>query len=313
MNKILQEKRFFEVFKNKIIQVIAPASGTTPEKMAMLRSIQMLPLHISHDLLCDDIAYHANTDEHRFQVLKTALLNEDENTIVWALRGGYGCARLLDNLKILPIPKHKKIVIGFSDNTALLLFLSQQWQWPVIHGSVLTQLLDSKQNTDNFMKIADIVSQRITTHTIDDLMPLNERAKSSVSGQLVGGNLTLIENSIGTHWQVQTPGKILFLEEVGEKGYRIDRSLCHLRQAGLFKEAKAIILGQFIEPQDEAVISFALNRFANDMEIEGIPVYKTSQFGHGNDNIPLLYQAPANISFSQYEKTAKCIIDTRLK
>lgn len=310
MNKILQDKRFLDAFQHKTIQVIAPASGTTPEKMAKLSSLHMLPLKMPPDILSHDIAYHANTDEKRFELLKTALLNDDENTIIWALRGGYGSARLLDKLKELPIPSHKKTVIGFSDNTALLLFLSQEWQWPVIHGSVLNQLLDDNQEADNFLRIADIIAQRVRSQTIENLIPLNPSAKADeISGKLLGGNLTLIENSIGTHWQAQTSGKILFLEEVGEKGYRIDRSLYHCLQAGLFTKVKAIILGEFIESDDSSeVVSFALNRLAHEMELRNIPVYKTNQFGHGNQNLPLKYDSLAQIFFQKDKKAANLII-----
>jgi muramoyltetrapeptide carboxypeptidase len=310
MNKILYNQHFLDAFRNKIIQVIAPASGTSPEKMKQIRSLKMLPLKIPENLLSQDIPYHANTDEKRLQMLKSALLNDDENTIVWALRGGYGCVRLLDSLKALPIPTHKKTVIGFSDNTALLLFLSQEWGWPAIHGSVLTQLLNVNHHPESFMRIADIVSHRVASQIIENIEPLNRNAqKSLISGKLIGGNLTLIENSIGTHWQPQTAGKILFLEEIGEKGYRIDRALYHLFQAGLFSQVNAIILGEFLASTDESVLAFSLKRFAHEMALQNIPVYKTNQFGHGNQNMPLMYNAFAQILFQDDKKLSKLIID----
>lgn len=306
MNKILSDQHFLDAFKNKIIQVIAPASGTSPENMALLQSLNMLPLQFPDALLSNDIVYHANTDEKRSAMLKAALLNKDENTIVWALRGGYGSARLLDSLKALPIPQHKKTVIGFSDNTALLLFLSQQWGWPVIHGSVLTQLLDENHHPESFKRIADIISKRVTSQTIENLAPLNQCAKEMFpSGKLLGGNLTLIENSIGTHWQAQTAEKILFLEEIGEKGYRIDRALYHLFQVGLFNQVSAIVLGEFLEATDKQVISYALNRFAYAMNEQKTPVYTTNQFGHGNANMPLQYNAMGKVFIQNDEKLAK--------
>lgn len=306
MNKVLQEKCFQEAFRNKIIQMVAPASSTSPEKMIALRAINDLNINIPVTLLSDDIPYHANNDDQRFELLKTALMDESDNTLIWALRGGYGCARLLDKLHELPIPLHQKTFIGFSDNTALHLFLSQHWHWATIHGSVLTQLLDPEQNPENFIRIAEIISKKVEYQTIESLMLFNKTATQHplIQGPLTGGNLTLLEDSIGTHWEVQTAGKILFIEEVGEKGYRIDRSLYHLFQAGLFKQVKAIIFGEFLEAPGDSLASFALKRFAEEMDVRGIPVYKTDQFGHGNQNMPFIYQAHSEVFLRKNENSA---------
>ncbi len=328
MNVLLEDKKLLEIFSKafagKTIKIVAPASGISSEKLKALQELKYLNLgfkiDIPDDILYQDthenkIPYHANSDEKRFEQLKVALLEQSENTIIWALRGGYGCARLFDELKKLPIPdpKYKKIVIGFSDITALHLFLSQTWGWTCIHGSGFSQLLDAKQDPQNFLKIAEmilrieeqedkLISKNNNNNNIlnysalfDDIKPMNDLASSDLlHGLLTGGNLTLLENSIGTHWQIQTAGKVLLLEEVGEKGYRVDRSLYHLYQAGLFHDVKAIILGQFSAPEnntpEEKVIDIALQRFANEMSIKmQIPVYKTNQFGHGDVNYPWVY------------------------
>ena len=106
-----------------------------------------------------------------------------------------------------------------------------------------------------------------------------------------GGNLTIVESSIGTRWQIETAGALLFLEDVGEKGYRIDRSLNHLRQAGLLNHVEGIIFGECSGP-DEKGIRVAIERFAHETPI---PVYQTDQFGHGQINYPIMYHAAAEI------------------
>lgn len=292
-------KKMLDAFSQKRIHVIAPASGISSEKLDALRKLN-LNLIIPPEILAvknQTLPYHANTDEKRLEQLKLALLDPSDS-IIWILRGGYGCARLLDELRILPVPKHQKIVIGFSDVTALHLFLSQQWGWKTIHGSGISQLLDVAQDPENFLRIAEICEDisnfsRLPEKIFSDLFPMNALAKkqNALSGNFTGGNLTLVETSIGTHWQIQAAGKILFLEECGEKGYRIDRSLYHLYQAGIFSHVKAIILGQFYltnETEDETIV-MALNRFSEMMEKQGIPVYKTNQFGHQNMNYPWCY------------------------
>lgn len=277
------------------IKVVAPASGISPDRLAALKQLDQFILDIPADLITQDNVFHANSDEVRFQQLKAALFDSSVDTIVWTLRGGYGAARLLDRLKALPSPSHEKTFIGYSDNTALHLFLSQQWHWRTLHASGLSQLIMPEQDPQNYLRIAEIVAQKVPYQIIPELKPLNQAAQktSILQGALTGGNLTIVESSLATHWQIQTAGKIVFLEDIGEKGYRIDRSLNHLAQAGCLNDVQAIIFGEFLCLFEEATIQFALARFAQDTNI---PVFKTDCFGHGKKNYPLIYNAFTNIT-----------------
>lgn len=293
VNPVLQDPHFQQVFANRKIKLVAPASGFDPEKLQQLGSLKQLNIQIPDQLLSDDIIYHANNDEQRFQFLKDALFDKSKNTIVWSLRGGYGSARLIDRLKKLPKPKHEKVFIGYSDITALHLFLSQQWQWKTIHGSGLSAILSPDQDPQNFQKIADIISKKTSTLKINALMPLNKLAekKRKISGRITGGNLSIIQTSVGTDWQIKADKKILFLEDTEMKGYQVDRILNQLNQAGVFKKTNAIIFGEFTNDGDEFV-NLALERFARDTHI---PVFKTNQFGHGRVNHPLVYTVESDI------------------
>lgn len=293
-NPILQNKVFHDLFDSITIHVVAPASGTSPEKIAQLQLLFGLTIEISPTIINQDILFHATGDEERFEQLKKAFYNQSKKRVIWTLRGGYGSARLIDKLSVLPKPECEKIFIGFSDNTALHLFLSQQWGWQTIHASGFAQLLDKNQDPQNYMRIAEIVANTAKTHSISHLQPLNSKAMTvkPIKGYLTGGNLTIVETSIGTRWQAQTADKIVFLEEVGEKGYRIDRSLNHLSQAGLFKDVTAIVFGAFTHKTDAKEINIALERFATENDI---PIYKTDQFGHAEVNYPLIYNTMAEI------------------
>ncbi len=299
-NPALNNKLFQETFSSRPIKVVAPASGTSPEKMEQLQLLPHLTLVIPPKIMSQDILFHANNDEERFEQLRTALYDESNKTIIWTLRGGYGSARLINQLSTLPPPKHEKIFIGFSDNTALHLFLSQQWHWQSIHAAGLAELLDPAQDPQNYIRIAEIITYGLPSQSIDNLKPLNISALKAnpIKGYLTGGNLTLVESSIGTPWQIQTATKILFLEEVGEKGYRIDRSLNHLRQAGLLKEVKAIIFGEFITKIKDKGVKIALERFAKETTM---PIYQTDQFGHGKMNYPLIYNTVAEITPTHHQ------------
>ncbi len=301
MNVVVENPDFQQALSPYIIKVVAPASAATadPDAMAKIASLPNLRIEIPLDLIADKVAYHANTDEARLKSLKAALLDKAGNTIVWTLRGGYGSARLLDGLKKLSKPKYEKIFIGFSDVTAIHLFLSQKWQWKTIHGAGLVEVLDPNKDPGNLQKIADWISTRSPVAHLLDLQPVNAPAKKAkkIMGRLTGGNLSIVQTSVGTHWQIKTAGKIIFLEDVKEKGYRIDRTLYHLKQAGIFKKAKAIILGDFIEGDEH--VNLALTRFASDIKV---PVFKSDHFGHGRINHPLIYNAKSEIVLNKLKK-----------
>lgn len=291
-NSVVEDPEFQQMLQTHTIHLISPGSGLNPVKIPKLQSLPFLKLLLADNLITDTIPYHSNTDEERFKMLKEALYDPN-NSIVWTLRGGYGSARLIDYLRKLPPPKKEKLFIAFSDNTALHLYLSQIWGWKTIHGAGLAALLNPKLDPENFLRLGKIISGQSKNFTIN-LQPLNEAAKriaQKISGKLTGGNIAIIQTSIGTDWQIQTENKIVFLEEVNEKGYQVDRMLHHLKEVGIFKNVKAIVLGDFIDMRDEWV-DFAIQRFAAETNI---PVYKTDEFGHGTKNYPLIYNSNAEI------------------
>ncbi|HXH54833.1 MAG TPA: LD-carboxypeptidase [Gammaproteobacteria bacterium] len=307
-NQAVTNTDFQKAFQSRTIRLIAPASACNPESIEQLQTTAHLKIDVPHNMIEKNIIFHANSDENRFLQLKNAVEDKSSSTIIWTLRGGYGSARLIDYLSQCPKPKAEKIFIGSSDITALHLFLSQKWGWRTIHGAGLASILNPNQDPQNFEKIATIVSKSKKTLSLKPLIPLNAAALNTkkISGRITGGNLSIIQTSIGTSWQIQTTGKILFLEEVGEKGYRIDRVLNHLKQAGLLKKVRAIVLGQFIAPDYPKEISsaegiseaitVAIERFAKDTQI---PVFKNEQFGHGNINYPIVYNAKSEIIINQ--------------
>jgi muramoyltetrapeptide carboxypeptidase len=301
-NRVVYDPEFQQRVAAHPIKLVAPASGTDPKRVEKLRSLPYLD--IPENLMEHAIVYHSTTDKERLAFLKKALYDSPNHSVVWSLRGGYGSARLIDELKKLPKPKHEKIFIGYSDITALHLFLAQEWNWKPVHGAVLNELLIPSRDPQNFQRLASLIAARTNKNSsstmknpsakiwIDQLKPLNSEARKlkKVSGLLTGGNITMIETSLGTDWQIQSQDKILFLEDVNMEGYQLDRALYHLKQAGVFKNVRAIVFGDLIKYPEE--INFALDRFAAEIQI---PVFKTNQFGHGTQNFPLVYHAESAI------------------
>ena len=270
--------------KNKVIDIVAPASGTTIDnikKSAEYFEKLGYKVRIPENLFSDDMPYCANSDAVRFENLKNALYAEDSD-IVFCVRGGYGSARLIDMLEEMTPPAKPKILIGFSDITALHLFINKSWGWQSIHGSVFSQI--DKYKGEIFIKeLVNLIEDKHASVKLN-LDPANKAADSFTIAncKVIGGNLTLIECSIGTSWEIDAENKVLILEDIGEKGYSLDRSFLHLKQSGILDNVKAVILGDF-NPH-------------KDMNDNGIPVYRCSGIGHGDVNHPFIEGGYVNIN-----------------
>lgn len=285
-------QKFIELLKNTSIAVVAPASVGDSKDLSDLKKISSLKLQIpSKCFTKGKFLFLASSDEVRFNCLKEALFNESDN-VVWSLRGGYGSARLISELQKLTKPNKEKFFIGYSDITALHLFLAQEWGWKPIHGSNIADLLKSEKDQNNLIKLAEIIKGAVKQISVDNLNSLNDVAKSckTISGKLTGGNLAVVQNSIGTSWQIKTRDKILFLEDVNVVPFRLDRNLLHLKQAGLLKDVKAVIFGTF--DKDSDAIMLVLRDFADNLNI---PVFKTNRFGHQKINDPIVYNTDSKI------------------
>jgi len=284
---------FFNILNNTKISAIAPGSACNPQ---LFQDIQNIPkLHLNLNNNCFDntkTPFHSNSDDMRLQCLKDAIFDQSTE-VVWALRGGYGCAKLIHGLGKLDKPNKEKFFIGYSDVTALHLFLSQKWGWKTIHGAGILELLDKSKSRSNFIKIAEIVSGKVSDSKITGLSPINLAAKKTkkINGKLTGGNLTIVQTSINTDWQIETRGKILFLEDVDAKPYQIDRMLHHLKQSSILEDVASIIFGSF--NKDDENTMRVLSEFASNLNV---PVFKTNKFGHERINEPIIYNVHSFIS-----------------
>ncbi|MCR5225288.1 MAG: LD-carboxypeptidase [Alphaproteobacteria bacterium] len=245
----------------------------------------------SHAFTNKNIIHCADSVQNRLKFMQQAI--KSPQSIIWTIQGGFGSGLLLAEMNKWPVPKVKKTLIGFSDVTALALFVSQKWGWRAIHAPVLAHLSEPAFAEEKFATLLDILEGKIQKYDINEVCPLNSiaRQRKTVSGRLIGGNLTLVETGIGTCWEMQAKGNILFLEDVNVNSWRIYRSLYHLKESGRLNGAKALVLGDFTKTyasQKEVVDT--LKMFANSLNI---PVYITNRFGHGKHNMPLIYNAKA--------------------
>lgn len=280
-----------KIKKGDIVDIVAPAGFCEPE--VLFKAVTELnKWGLIARTKIDFTAFHpfhSDDDDIRFEDLKEALTNK-ESKIVWCLRGGYGSGRLLNSLAKMKKPKHKKLVIGYSDITALHTFLSQNWGWESVHGPTISTFSNKKFDKKCLAELKDILFGKTKTFKME-LGPLNaaaEKAKTKITGKITGGNLAMLQTLIGTKFQLKAKGKIVIIEDVNEKGYQVDRMLYHLLSSNALQGAKAIVFGDFTggaEANGESFVEFSIMRFAIDNKI---PVFSTSEFGHGNINRPLV-------------------------
>jgi len=189
--------------------------------------------------LFDTAGHFSATDEERAEDFQKAMDNTNIKAI-WAGRGGYGTVRILDRLDFTEFKKNPKWVIGYSDITALHSHLNTMG-YETIHGMMGTSLgydVEKIVETERSFK-KSIFGEKLSY----SLVSVKENREGTAKGQLIGGNLSLLASMLGSESQMNADGKILFIEEVEEYKYSIDRMLQSLKRAGFFKNCKGIIVG----------------------------------------------------------------------
>jgi len=222
----------------------------------------------------------AGSDEVRVTELHSFFKNKSIKAII-AMRGGWGCARILDELDYQLIKENPKILMGYSDLTSLLIDIHNKTGLITYHGPVGYSSWKEFSTFNVFKTIVDgkpFVMKNPKSHTLD----LKTLTSGKAKGQLIGGNLTVITSMIGTTHEPNWKGKILFLEETGEEPYRIDRMLWQLKQAQVFKQIKGLVIGAFTKCNpDEPEKSFSLAEVLDQhFKNTSFPVYKGAVIGH---------------------------------
>lgn len=290
--------KFFK--ENDIIDVIAPGYPSKPHELEGARDFLLkwkLQPRIPKDIIKPHFL-HAHEDEQRFSFLQAAIEAPDSQ-VIWCLRGGYGSNRLLPMLAKLKKPKKPKLLIGISDITSLHTFFVQKWNWTTLHGSLLDHLGRDLLPKKYELELHDILFGKRIHVEFKKLKPLNDYARKikKINSKVVGGNLTVLQSTLGTPWQIDAKKSLLFVEDLGERGYRIDRMFEQFRQAGIFNKCHGLILGDFIgglEPNtNKNNFKLVFNRWARDLEI---PVFQGLESGHAVVQRPLPFNSHCSLS-----------------
>jgi len=294
--------------KGDKVGMVAPASNAyEPEEILIAKEAMeqygfevILSKHIDAQN-----GYLAGTDQERADDINTMFRRSDIKGIM-TFSGGYGCSRILPLLDYAAIRKNPKVIIGHSDITALLLGIHSQTGLITFHGSsgltgVGEYAIASFKNTIMDTKKIGQVAKPPNRNRNNRLITIGS---GIATGQLIGGNLTLVTNLLGTPYEPDTRGKIFFLEDIGEEPYRVDRMLTQLWLAGKFDRAAGIALGHFVdcvpkEYQSSFYQTISLENILRDrFSGLGKPTLYNLMFGHVTENAVLPIGAIATLDAS---------------
>ena len=222
--------------------------------------------------------YLAGDDMVRANVINSLFLDPEIDGIICA-RGGYGAIRILDHLNWDIIKQNPKPFIGFSDNTAILLAIIEKTGNGVIHGPNVVSFAQAQKKTmDTFYETLNTSFDKIDIANGRIIKP------GECTGVLKGGNLATISHLLGTRYQPDFKEAVLFLEDIGEPAYKIDRMLTQMKMAGLFEGIRGVIIGSFENcDNDEYVEDILFEIF----EEYNVPVLSGLNSGHGKVNLSI--------------------------
>lgn len=228
----------------------------------------------------------AGTDEQRIQDFQEALDNPEIKAII-AGRGGYGCVRIIDSIDFSTFQKNPKWIVGFSDITAIHSHIQNQFQIPTIHGQMVKSFLETTEESLESLYNALFGKSVDITYTQSTYPNRDGKGK----GILTGGNLALLQSVLASPSDVNFDAKILFIEDVGESHYNIDRMLWTLKRSSKLNKLQGLIVGGFTELRDSDP---AFGQSFQDIIMDKVrefdyPVAFDFPAGHIEDNRALVF------------------------
>lgn len=269
------------------IALVAPASeGSSPDDIAKAQAFITAqgwqPILMPNAK--NKMGYLAGTDQERADDLNAAFKDPSYDGII-CIRGGYGSMRILPLLDEKMIRRNPKVLMGFSDITALLVGITRKCGFVTFHGpNALTS--DDAYSMESMLRAvtkAEAMGEILQPSPLpSEKYELKTLAPGKAKGRLVGGNLTLLAHLVGTPWAADLKDSILFIEDVSEAPYRLDRMLSHMRLAGAFKQCRGVVVGQFArcdeaDPDSAWKVADVMQDRLSDL---GIPVVSGWAIGH---------------------------------
>jgi muramoyltetrapeptide carboxypeptidase len=283
--------------KGDTVGIVAPASNIKPADLEAgceaLRRAGYNPFYF--DSIVEQDLYFAGSVERRVRELEEMFVREDVRAIISA-RGGYGSNYLLDKLDLAKIKTHPKIFVGYSDLTSLLTYFLDKAGLVTFHGPMVAKDWSHEDGVDAASWHAALTSSAWEVNASSGMHGLRD---GSSQGILYGGCLSILVASLGTPYEIQTKGTILFLEDVAAKPFQIDRMLMQLKIAGKLDSVRGIIFGEMRDCVQTANQGYTLEEVALRVVSDlGVPVAYGLRSGHvpsGNITLPFGVRAELRV------------------
>lgn len=274
--------------KGSKIAIVCPSGYLPTEKALQAKNVlQGWGYEVELGKTCfTNNSYFSDTDENRIIDLQHYLNRSDIDAILMG-RGGYGLSRMIDALDFTAFVAHPKWIIGFSDITVLHSYIHEEFKINTLHAPMTSAFATDNLQTD-FMKVYQTVLNGIQ-YTLN-ITPNIQNIDGETTGVLVGGNLCMLAHLTGTKGQINTEGKILFIEDIGEHIYGLDRMMQNLKRSGQLAHLKGLICGGFTDIQD-TTRPFGKNVYQmihDNVKEYGYPVLFDVPAGHDTINYPLV-------------------------
>lgn len=285
--------------KGQTVGLVSPASNTLENEQIRfaIEVVESLGFKVKQGkYLFERTQYFAGSDEQRAEDVNSMFADPSVDAI-FALRGGYGSARILPFLDYDSMAKNPKVFMGYSDITAMLVAINKRCSMVTFHGPIAKQVY-SKYTLAEFKKVLMFPEPNTLLAAVppfeagEGLADIENRLTriypGKARGQLLCGNLTLLVSLLGTPYEPDFQGKILVLEEVGEEPYRVDRMLTQLWLAGKLQAVAGIVFGKFVNCDSEGGNSFSLEEiFFNRCSPLRVPCIRGLMVGHVDDQTVL--------------------------
>ncbi len=292
--------------KGDRICIVAPAGKILPHLVE--RGSELLRRHgfivETGEHVFDEDGPFAGKDEGRASDMQKAISNKNIKAI-WFARGGYGSLRILSLLNWSAFFKNPKWLIGFSDITVFHSFLTKH-EIASMHGVMPAFFECNGEETDSFLKTLELLSKPHMDYSIEP-SPLNKNG--TAEGVLTGGNLSLIQSLRGTSWDISPRGKILFIEDIAEYHYHIDRMMLNLKTGKILEKISGLIVGHFTDMKEgEAIFGKNATEIIREAaEKYHYPVLFNFPAGHEFPNWPLVLGARVKLNVTDQKVTLSSI------
>lgn len=268
--------------KGDTIGIISPSSPPDPESLERsLVFLEQLGLKWEFGENAKKVnGYLAGTDKERLDDLHEMFRNPNIKGIICS-SGGYGAARFTDKIDLQLMRENPKVFWGFSDITFLHTAIRQYANLVTFHGPMLGPNIGKDTFEELSARMFQQLFEPMELHYTEAISPLETIVGGTAQGELVGGNLSLLARTIGTKFEIETKGKILLIEDIGEEPARVDGLLNQLRMTGKLAEVAGVVIGDFAKTETQKRWTLTLDEVLEDyFGTLTVPVVKGFKIGH---------------------------------